>query len=363
MPPACDRQPVQQTSSPARQRSLRDRNLTLALQVVAAAEQPVSRAQIAVATGVTRATASALVEELLAQELVCEVPLPRTERSGRPATGIALRAGVLGGLGLEINVDYLAVTVVDLTGVVVHEQVVHGDLRGRPAPEVLREAGVLARRVARGCGLRVLGAAVAVPGLLDGDRLLAPNLGWRDVDVRRHLRLGVPMTLDNEANFAALAEVTLERRSFVHVSAEIGIGAGIVIDGRLFRGTRGWSGEIGHLTVDPTGPRCRCGARGCLEVLAGQEALAARGPMAVATALGTALAGVLNVLDIGTILLGGAYAEHASALLPGIRAELAERVLWADLQPPAVLVGQHGTGAAALGAATSVVRDALVLTS
>jgi predicted NBD/HSP70 family sugar kinase len=345
-------------SSPARQRSLRDHNLALALQVVAQADEPVSRAQIAVATGVTRATASALVEELLLADLVQEVPLPRTARSGRPATGIAL-SGALGGLGLEINVDHLTVMVVDLTGAVVHEQVVAGDLRGRPATEVLREAGTLARRALKASGLRVTGAAVAVPGLLDGDRLLAPNLGWRDVDVRRHLRIGLPTTLDNEANFAALAEVTPERSSFLHVSAEIGIGAGIVIEGRLFRGTRGWSGEIGHIPVDPTGPRCRCGANGCLEVLAGQEALEARGPDAVASTLGTALAGVLNVLDISTVVLGGVYAEHAEALIPTITAELNDHVLWADLQPPEVLVGRYGTGGAALGAATSVVRDTL----
>jgi predicted NBD/HSP70 family sugar kinase len=362
MPGAWHRQGVQPASSPARQRSLRDHNLALALQVVAQAAQPVSRAQIAVATGVTRATASALVEELLTAGLVQEVALPRTAKSGRPATGITL-SGALGGLGLEINVDHLTVTVVDLTGDVVHEQVVTGDLRGRPAPEVLREAGLLARRAVRTGGLRLTGAAVAVPGLLDGDRLLAPNLGWRNVDVRRHLRIGLPMTLDNEANFAALAEVTAQRQSFLHVSADIGIGAGIVIDGRLFRGARGWSGEIGHIPVDPTGPLCRCGARGCLEVFAGHEALATRGPAAVGTALGTALAGVLNVLDIGTVVLGGVYAEHAPGLVPGISAELRRRVLWADLKPPEVLVGRYGTGAAALGAATSVVRDTLAFAS
>lgn len=351
-----------QPSSPARQRSLRDHNLALALQVVAQSEQPVSRAQIAVATGVTRATASALVEELLVADLVQEVPVPRTARSGRPATGIAL-SSARGGLGLEINVDHLTVTVVDLTGAVVHQQVVPGDLRGRPAPEVLREAGALTRRATRTCGVRLTGAAVAVPGLLDGDRLLAPNLGWRDVDVHRHLRIGLPTTLDNEANYAALAEMTPQLQSFVHVSADIGIGAGIVIDGALFRGTRGWSGEIGHIPVDPTGPHCRCGGNGCLEALAGTEALATRGPAAVAATLGAALAGVLNVLDVGTVVLGGVYAEHAPALLPTLQAELNDRVLWADLQPPQVLVGRYGRGAAALGAATSVVRDILALAS
>jgi predicted NBD/HSP70 family sugar kinase len=79
--------------------------------------------------------------------------------------------------------------------------------------------------------------------------------------------------------------------------------------------------------------------------------------------LGTTLAGVLNVLDVGTVVLGGVYAEHAPALLPTLQAELNDRVLWADLQPPQVLVGRYGRGAAALGAASSVVRDILAFAS
>ncbi len=349
------------TSVPARQRSVRDRNLALALQVVVRAPEPPSRAQIAVETGVTRATASALVEDLLAARMVTEVELPRTARSGRPATGIVVSSGVHAGVGVEINVDYLAVTVIELTGAVVHHELLRRDVPTLGPAQVLGQARALVRRAVRASGLGALGVAVAVPGLLDHDRLLAPNLGWTDVDVAAHLRLDVPVTVDNEANFAALAEVTPHRRTFVHVSAEIGIGAGIVLDGELFRGTRGWSGEIGHIPVDPAGPRCRCGARGCLEVYAGQEALAARGPAAVASTLGATLAGVLNVLDIDTVVLGGAYAEHAEALVPGIAAELADRVVWAQLHPPQVVVGAHGSGAAALGAAASVVGNALAL--
>jgi predicted NBD/HSP70 family sugar kinase len=202
-----------------------------------------------------------------------------------------------------------------------------------------------------------------VPGLLHDDLLLAPNLGWESVDVKRQLRLPVPTTLDNEANFAALSEVSPALRSFVHISGEVGIGAGIVIDGRLFRGSRGWSGEIGHLTVVPDGPRCHCGARGCLEVYAGQEALISSGPAAIAGPLGIALAGMLNILDIGTVLLGGVFAEHADQLVPAIRAELSTRVLWSSLQPPEVLIARNGRRAACVGAATSVINGVLALAS
>ncbi|MFD0748136.1 ROK family protein [Phytohabitans flavus] len=129
-------------------------------------------------------------------------------------------------------------------------------------------------------GLAVAGAALAVPGLVTAHGVvrLAPNLGWRDVDVPTGLAAldGLPVTVDNEANLAALGELhagPAGPASFLYVSGEIGIGAGIVLHGALFRGARGWSGELGHVAVRPDGPACSCGARGCLEQYAGQEAI------------------------------------------------------------------------------------------
>jgi predicted NBD/HSP70 family sugar kinase len=372
---------------------------------VAEAHEPVSRAQIAATTGLTRATASALVEVLLAGDLVHEIVLPPTERSGRPAVGLALAPGGPGGLGLEINVDYVAATVVDLTGAVVVHEVRPGDQRLLTPAQALRKAagvGAAALAAAQRRGVQVAGAAVAVPGLVrDGRLLRAPNLGWQDVDVHglltRDRRLAaVPLALDNEANYAALSEVSASARTFVHVSGEIGIGAGIVLDGELYRGSRGWSGEIGHVTVDASGPECHCGATGCLEVYAGLEAIlraaglagdglagndpgpvvggqgvalaerAARGDRAslaaldaAAGALGTVLAGVLNILDISTVVLGGSYAPLAPWLLPTVGHELARRVLWSAWEPPSVRTAAHGPEAAALGAARSVVSSVL----
>ncbi len=352
---------VGESSLPARQRSLRDHNLGLALRLVAASEEPLSRARIADLTGLTRGTAGALVDELLAGRLLYEVELPRSSRSGRPATGIALSAGVLGGLGLEINVDYLAASVVDLSGAVVHSVVLEGDQRGLEPREVLRATRRLAGRASRASGLRVAGAALGLPGLLrDGRLLLAPNLGWHDIDILHGLGKALAAALDNEANYAALAHVTPERRSFVHVSGEVGVGAGIVLDGELFRGTRGWSGELGHLTVYPDGPQCHCGAHGCLEVYAGLEAIRAGASIhEAAQALGIALSGALNLLDVGTVVLGGGYARLAPELLPLLESELAARVLWAGLDAPVVQVSEHGSTAAALGAARSVVSRVL----
>jgi predicted NBD/HSP70 family sugar kinase len=280
--------------APLRQRSLWQHNLAVVLREVGldaatpplGSSQPpgpaVSRARIAEATGLTRATVSALVDDLLRGGLVAEVePAPR-RGAGRPATGLILSPAGPAGLGLEVNIDYLAAAVVDLTGAVRHREVRHVDQRGRLPGEVLRETAALAASAVAGSGLLVAAASLAVPGLVDGAGAvrLAPNLGWRDLDLPALLTglpdwPGLPLTVDNEANLAALGELGTgpSERSFLYISGEIGIGAGIVVDGTLFRGTHGWSGEIGHVTIAADGPVCRCGARGCLEQYAGQEAI------------------------------------------------------------------------------------------
>jgi predicted NBD/HSP70 family sugar kinase len=375
---------------PARQRSLRDHNLGLALRLIAASPEPLSRARIAHGIGVTRATASALAEELLAGGLLVEDALPPTARSGRPASGLQLAPGGPSGLGIEINVDHVATTVVDLTGRVVHHAVHPGDQRGPSAQAVLKAAARAGARAAR--GFQVAGVAVAVPGLVaDGVVRLAPNLGWHDVDALAVLRrerylADVPLELDNEASYAALGEVSATSRTFVHVSGDIGIGSGIVVDGELYRGRNGWAGELGHLPVHADGPRCRCGALGCLEVYAGQDALlracgsrgrpapsvqavverAASGDApvlkalaAAASALGQALSGALNLLDVAEVVLGGSYAPLAPWLVPGIQEELQRRVLWSSLQPVAVRASAFGAEAAVRGAARSVVTRLL----
>jgi predicted NBD/HSP70 family sugar kinase len=334
-----------------------------------------------------------LVDDLIGGRLLSEVgPAPRAG-AGRPANGLTLANNGPAGLGLEANVDYLAACVVDLTGKVRQRIVQHGDQRPRTPEEVLADLSRLASRArdaACADGLTVAGAALAVPGLVDTDGLvrLAPNLGWRDVAVGGILSHslepdgGIPVCVDNEANLAALGELHAAptgRHNFVYVSGEIGIGAGIVLDSALFRGARGWSGEIGHVTVDRNGPSCHCGSRGCLERYAGQEVLleaiggerdprrlvelagagdpaALRALADAATALGVTLAGVVNLLDVDTVVLGGSYAPLAPWLGPIVQRELQQRVLTARWSPVTVRPSVLGGAAAVVGAAGSVVR-------
>ena len=381
--------------------------MALALRQVASAPVPTSRADIAAATGLTRSTASTLVDALLAAGLIAELDPVAATGAGRPATGLVLAPDGAAGIGLEVNVDYLAVCVVDLTGRVRHRQVVLQDQRGRPPSAVLADLADLAaaaRSSALAEAVPVAGARVAVPGLVQsgtGLLRLAPNLGWRDVDVLLPLagdsRLaGLSLGVDNEANLAALAELYRGGAggadSFLHVSGEIGVGAGIVLQGRLFRGGHGWGGEIGHLAIDPDGPLCACGSRGCLEQLAGQEAVLraaglrtpagttmagqegmnrladlARGRDSVllaaleraGTALGVAVSGVVNLIDVDTVVLGGLYAALAPWVRPPVEREIAGRVLSHRWAPVQVTCSELGGDAAVLGAAGAVLQDVL----
>jgi predicted NBD/HSP70 family sugar kinase len=341
---------------------VRAHNLALVLRTVAnRADQP-SRAAIATFTGLTRATVSALVDDLIAGGLLVELDPPPRTGAGRPAAGLALSPDGPAGLGLEINVDYLAACVVDLAGNVRHRAV-----RASSPTVALADLGALAGEVAAAAasdGLTPAGAALAVPGLVtpEGIVRVAPNLGWQDVDVPALLGAtpelaGLPISVDNEANLAALGELREggDEPTFLYVSGEIGIGAGIVLDGALYRGVRGWSGEIGHVTVYPDGRTCRCGANGCLEQYAGQQQVA-DDPELAASALGIALSAVVNLLDIGVVVLGGAYAPMFDRLREGIEAELRRRVLTAGLSPVVLRPAVLGSDAAMRGAADTVVR-------
>ncbi|TXS46278.1 ROK family transcriptional regulator [Streptomyces sp. uw30] len=375
---------------PNTQQGMRRRNLARVMHTVSA-EGPLSRAAVASRIGLTRAAVSTLVDELIRSGLLEELGPERPGRVGRPGSALAVSGRGPAGIGAEIGVDHLAVCAVDLRGEVRSRAVRHGANRGRDPEPVIEELDELVRRVvseAEREGLWPAGLAVAVPGLVARDArtvVRAPNLDWRDTDLADLLRTDYPLTVGNEADFGGLAELWLgdgTPRDFLHVSAEIGIGAAVVVDGMLLRGTRGFAGELGHVPVEPYGPECPCGGRGCLEQYAGEEAVlraaglepgedrvgllarrAAEGDEDVrralrdaGTALGIALTGAVNLLDPESVVLGGALAGLAPWLLPSLEAELDRRT--AGPACP-VSVSRLGPEGPLLGAAHSVVRGVL----
>src|SRR5919206_2373733 len=273
---------------PANQRAVRRYNLGVVLRHVVE-HGPRSRATIALETGLNKSTVSSLVTELIDLGLLLERGTERTGLVGRPGLVVDIAGAGAAGVGLEVNVDYLAVRVTDLAGAERHRGLEAVDNRGRSPEEALDRLAELTRRALDDLaeqGVAAAGIAVALPGLVDardGMLLVAPNLHWEDLPVGEELadRLHVelPISADNEANLAALGELREGAgrglRDFVHVSGEVGIGAGVILDGELFRGAHGFGGEFGHVTVEADGLPCACGSRGCLETRAGVEALVA----------------------------------------------------------------------------------------
>ena len=391
----------------ANQRAVRRHNLGVVLRHVSE-RGPRSRATIALETGLNKTTVSSLVTELIGLDLLVERGLEQRGTVGRPGQVVELSGSGVVALGLEINVDYLAVRALDLTGAERHRALDVRDNRRVEVGQVLDRLGTLASAALEAVdkeGLRPVGATVALPGLVDaasGSLLVAPNLGWTDVPVveELHERLAgppFPLAADNEANLAALAELwegTARGLSDVlYVSGEIGVGAGIIVRGELFRGAQGFGGEFGHMTLDAGGRPCACGSRGCLETLAGLEALLEMagldGREAATTAgsgepvaelaalarmgeeralaalrdaghwLGIGIASAANLLNFQAVVLGGFFAQLATWLASPIARELDSHVLASDWGVPRLLPSTLGPEAAVRGAAALSLRRIL----
>ncbi|MFI9045407.1 ROK family protein [Streptomyces sp. NPDC053427] len=410
--------------TPDTQHALRRRNLSRVLRAVAEAGT-VSRAGVAARIGLTRAGVAPLVDELLRAGLLVEAGRAAPSGRGRPGSGLTVSDRGPAGIGAEIGVDHLAVCAVDLRGTVrARLATTAANRHSEPGPVLRRLSALLAEVTAAIAaeGLRPAGLTVAVPGLVArGSTTVvhAPNLGWRAADLAPGLTAAltpapgtaaahaapVPLTVDNEANLGALAELHLggadgcaPPSDFVHVSAETGIGAALVVDGQLLRGARGFAGELGHVPVYPDGRPCGCGGRGCLEQYAGERAVLRAGGLtpeqaaaahpgpgartallarraadgdaatigalrAAGAALGIALAGAVNLLDPRAVVLGGALAGLAPWVLPSLERELALRtaVAPAPARPGGCLVtvSQLGADGPLLGAAYAALRTVL----
>ncbi|MFD5972484.1 MULTISPECIES: ROK family protein [Streptomyces] len=388
--------------------TVRRHNLSLVLRAVRDEGESgeATRAGVSARVGLTRAAVSSLVEQLMESGFLTESGKTFSGQAGRPGTALKVARTGPAGLGVEINIDYVSVCVVDLAGTGRVRQTEHLDNRGAPAGEVLARAARIAARTldsAREQELRPVGATLALPGLVSGGSVRqAPNLGWNEVpaedlfaEALAALRPGhpvLPVASENEANLAALAELWFgglgDVRSFLYLTGEIGVGGALVLGGELLRGAHGFAGEIGHVVVDPDGPECRCGSRGCLEQYAGQTALLraagidgsgggagvvelerraragdGRAVAALTEAgrmLGRVVSGAVNLVDPDAVVLGGIYRGLMPWLSPPADEELTGRVVSGLWSPGSGrLRASSVAGDAARGAAALVVQDVL----
>ncbi len=358
-----------------------------------------SRAELARRTGLSRSTVSTLVADLQRRGLVVERAgqFAGEGQPGRPAALLELDPSAAFAVGVDFDHDKIRVAVSDLSrGVLAetttaaydvdHDAIGSLDTAAALVAQVLNEADVDRERV--------LGAGMALAGPIDHDRgLLHPSAvlpGWADVDPAAEMerRLKTPCYVDNDANLGALAEVTLgagrNARFAAYLSISSGIGAGIVVEGRPYHGYRGTAGEIGHVVVDPQGPICRCGNRGCLETLASGPALlrlveASRDEeltvkrmielardgdagckRAIADAgqvVGGVVAGLVNLFSPEMVVIGGDLGEAGDLLLDSLRDAVRRDALPVATSELKIVAGELGERANLLGALALVLMQ------
>lgn len=394
---------------PADQASLRRRNLAVVLGHLEE-HGPASRAALAAGTGLTKATVSNLVPELLARGLVQEWGTDRRLGAGRPGTQLRLAQGTVVSIGVELNVGWMHVVGVDLSGDVVYDALVDRDdahEKAETSLDLLGDAIALALRTCRREGLRVAGVAVAVPGSVDpasGVVQWSPNLGWGEVDVCAGLRARVRsmpglLWVESARNLALLAECwegsARAAQDVVYLNGAVGVGAGVLVGRSVLRGMGGMGGEIGHIQLNPSGPRCGCGRRGCWETLVGMPALvrkaglgapwsdlvgrsrltpvldevarrAEAGDTVATTALGEigswlgiGAAIIVNILSPELVVLGGYFGVLGRYLVPRAQKEMRKHTAGTSESGSHLLAAEVGLQAPAKGGA-EIVRRAIL---
>ena len=373
---------------------LRHRNRHQVLEVVRQ-RGTTSRPDIAKRTGLSPTTVSTLVGQLLAESVVVELPETTAPAGGgRPARLLGLNPDAGGVVGVHLAHDHVRVAVTDLAGGVVTETVTELDVDHRPDTTTEFVADEAARLIARsgrrpdsitGIGIAVSAPVSPATHVVNSDVIL-PD--WRRVDLAGEVarRTGLPVEIGNDANLGAVAEhrygVARGVDDLVYVMVSDGVGAGLILDGRLYEGAVGAAGELGHVTVDPGGFVCRCGNRGCLETVAGARALSAaltlthgrdntltailasdhdgdgsaqRVMLDAGAAVGRALIPLCTVLDLGLVVIGGDCAVSAT-FVDGVRRTLDASTTPLRRQPAPVVAGALGERAELLGAVAVVAQ-------
>jgi predicted NBD/HSP70 family sugar kinase len=353
---------------------------------------PISRIEIADLANLSPATISGIMSKLIRLGLVREQELGRST-VGRPRVlvEIARDAGCV--IGVKLTETQLIGTLTDLGAEAIAVQTLPLASDRSPEAVVAELARLVAELRTAAPERRFFGVGVGLAGAIDrkaGICRFSPYLPWRDVPLRQLLeqRMGTPVVIENDVSALTLAERWFgggaELTDFVVVTLGRGVGLGMVLDGRLYRGGSGAGGEFGHLTIDPRGPRCDCGKTGCLEALIGEPALARqvvaiRGVgtsldegaalartgdvelravfAAAGETLGLALSGIINVLNPTRVIVGGEGAQMVDLLLDPMRAALEANCfdgLFADLD---LVVEPWGDEAWARGAAGLVLDE------
>ena len=397
--------------------SLREHNLSAVLRIIYH-EAPLSRAQLAGRTGLNKSTISDLVEELLDRRLVHETGTAASHK-GRPGTLLQMSPQAGAVVAVEMGVDFVSAALVDFLGGILWRTLAAAD----PAASQQETIGLTFRLVeqavaaCRRADRRILGLSFAMPGTVDLDQgllIFAPNLHWRNVAFRQIFSAGTGLKVfvENDANAAALAEylfgVARNLRDFLFVFAGVGLGGGLFLDGRLYRGKGGYSGEIGHMPImaEPFQNPCHCGNLGCWETYVNQGSILQRvsallqsshdcslirslmeeerAPLSLAiiiraaesgdpvalqalaetgSAMGMGFAVLVNIFNPRQIVLGGPTSAAGRFLMPSIRESVQRHAMSEIVSQAEINLSAFGPDASLIGAAAVVIDDILMYPS
>jgi predicted NBD/HSP70 family sugar kinase len=377
---------------------MRAQNSSLLVQLIWT-EQRISRVEISRRTGLAPSTVSLIVGALSEAGLVREVGTQTSARGRRP-TLLTFNDDVYNILGLELGIRHVAVALTDLRGRVRAFRTERSELRLGPKGTLDKARELIGECLKEGrvSKKKVLGIGVGVPSPINQYQpgLLSKRLypSWADYDVKKDLEksLRLPVFIDNDANLGALAEqwwgAGVGKEDLVYVKLGAGIGAGHVLGGELYRGAAGTAGEIGHICVDPRGPECSCGGRGCLTKFISSDTLIPRAqqlfkdkhagihsitdrarsgdPKAlellkeVAEYLGQVIVGsLINLMAPSVIVLGGEICSAGNLLLDPLREFVSRRLLTDAFDAKSVVLSGLGQQSVAIGAATLYLDEAL----
>ncbi|HWU10568.1 MAG TPA: ROK family transcriptional regulator [Streptomyces sp.] len=378
--------------TPGSQTSLHRANLERVVRAVRMAGS-LTQAEIARSTGLSAATVSNIVRELKDGGTVEVTP---TSAGGRRARSVSLSgdAGIV--IGVDFGHTHLRVAIGNLAHQVLAEESEPLDVDASSAQGFGR-AEQLVNRLIETTGIspgKVIGVGLGVPGPIDvesgtlGSTSILP--GWTGINPGQELagRLGVPVYVDNDANLGALGELVWGGgrgvRDLAYIKVASGVGAGLVIDGHIYRGPGGTAGEIGHITLDESGPVCRCGNRGCLETFTAARyvlpllkpshgpdltmermvQLAREGDPGcrrvigdVGRHIGSGVANLCNLLNPSRVVLGGSLAEAGELVLGPIRDSVSRYAIPSAARQLSVLPGALGGRAEVLGALALVLSE------
>jgi len=246
--------------------------------------QPISRVQISRLTALNASTVTTIVKRLLAHDMISE-GMPSVSTGGRTPTLLTVNPEKMSVLGIDLGLSQTSYTIADFNGQQIHSQTLptvaeSEDFIQSICDNILEDIS----QIRPGADSKLRAVGVSVPELVDvqeGSMILGLDQGWEKIEVRKLIeaRLGLPTFVENDASAAALGEIWLGSakllgyRNIVYVLVVEGIGTGLILEGRLYRGSRIGTGGFGHILMDPSGPACICGGRGCWESLASERAL------------------------------------------------------------------------------------------